>query len=105
MLLAEVVGKVWADRITPPLRGRRLVLVRERPDGAERVAVDLLDVGIGSLVLITTDEAAAAATGEPTCDAAVVGLMAEPSAGSASEPPRTSPARSTRKTPRKAASK
>ncbi|MEU8802318.1 EutN/CcmL family microcompartment protein [Spirillospora sp. NPDC048819] len=102
MLLAEVVGKVWADRITPSLRGRRLVLVRERPDGPERVAVDLLDVGIGSLVLVTTDEAAAAATGEATCDAAVIGLMAEPSTESASET--AAPARRTRKAPRKAAS-
>jgi ethanolamine utilization protein EutN len=81
MILATVVGKVWADRILEPLRGRRLVLVRAHPDGPELVAVDLLDVGVGTLVLVTTDEAAAAATGEPACDAAVIALMAPPSTG------------------------
>jgi ethanolamine utilization protein EutN len=78
MVLGEVIGKVWADRILPSLQGRRLVLVRTRPDGPEFVAVDPLNVGIGSTVLVVTDEAAAAVTGEPTTDAAVVALVADP---------------------------
>ncbi|MBB6473312.1 EutN/CcmL family microcompartment protein [Sphaerisporangium rubeum] len=81
MIIADVVGKVWPDRVLESLRGRRLVLVRERPAGPDRVAVDLLNAGIGTTVLVATDEAAAAATGEPACDAAVVALVADPAPG------------------------
>ncbi|WP_406070619.1 EutN/CcmL family microcompartment protein [Micromonospora sp. NBC_01638] len=81
MVVGEVVAKVWADKIIPSLQGRRLVLVRPRADGPELVAVDPLNVGIGSIVLVATDEAAAAATGEPTADAAVVALVADPATG------------------------
>ncbi|WBB71346.1 hypothetical protein O7602_16420 [Micromonospora sp. WMMD1128] len=80
MVLGEVVGKVWADRILTPLQGRRLVLVRVRPDGPDLVAVDPLNVGVGTTVLVVTDEAAAAVAGETTVDAAVVALIADPDA-------------------------
>ncbi|WFE39879.1 EutN/CcmL family microcompartment protein [Micromonospora sp. WMMD998] len=80
MVLGEVVGKVWADRILAPLQGRRLVLVRVRPDGPDLVAVDPLNVGVGTTVLVVTDEAAAAVAGETTVDAAVVALVADPDA-------------------------
>ncbi|MFV2018100.1 EutN/CcmL family microcompartment protein [Micromonospora sp. LOL_023] len=79
MILAEVLGKVWPDRILTALRGHRLVLVREQPDGPQRVAVDLMNAGTGSTVLVATDEAAAAATGVPSVDAAVVALVADQS--------------------------
>jgi ethanolamine utilization protein EutN len=75
MLLAEVLGRVWSERQLPALAGRRFVLVRELGSGVHTVAVDLIDVGIGSTVLVTTDEAAATACGEPTLDAAVVALV------------------------------
>ena len=55
MMLGTVVRRVWSDRQLPSFDGRRLVLV-------------------------ATDEAAAAATGDATVDAAVVALVAEPSA-------------------------
>ncbi|MEU4397261.1 EutN/CcmL family microcompartment protein [Micromonospora orduensis] len=77
MLLGEVVAKVWPDKILPSLQGRRLVLVRPRGDGPDLVAIDPLNVGVGTVVLVATDEAAAAATGEPTADAAVVALVAD----------------------------
>ncbi|MET8232783.1 EutN/CcmL family microcompartment protein [Micromonospora sp. NPDC005298] len=77
MLLGEVVAKVWPDKILPSLQGRRLVLVRPRGDGHDLVAIDPLNVGVGTVVLVATDEAAAAATGEPTADAAVVALVAD----------------------------
>ncbi|MFY1577092.1 EutN/CcmL family microcompartment protein [Verrucosispora sp. WMMD703] len=77
MVLGEVVGKVWADRILTPLQGRRLVLIRVRPDGPDLVAVDPLNVGVGTTVLVVTDEAAAAVAGEPTVDAAVIALVAD----------------------------
>ncbi|MDG4771086.1 MULTISPECIES: EutN/CcmL family microcompartment protein [Micromonosporaceae] len=81
MILAEVLGKVWPDRIVATLQGRRLVLIREHPDGPQRVAVDLMNAGTGSTVLVATDEAAAAATGEATVDAAVVALVADQGSG------------------------
>ncbi|MEU5551868.1 MULTISPECIES: EutN/CcmL family microcompartment protein [unclassified Micromonospora] len=86
MVLGEVVGKVWADRILPSLQGRRLVLVRVRPDGSELVAVDPLNVGVGTTVLVVTDEAAASVTGESTVDAAVVALVADPGTAEAPDP-------------------
>ncbi|MEU7932429.1 EutN/CcmL family microcompartment protein [Micromonospora echinofusca] len=77
MVLGDVVGKVWADRILPALQGKRLVLVRPHGDGPDLVAVDPLNVGVGTTVLVVTDEAAAAVTGQPTVDAAVVALVAD----------------------------
>ncbi|MEK6438980.1 PEP/pyruvate-binding domain-containing protein [Pseudonocardia sp. T1-2H] len=77
MVLGEVVGRVWADRQLPTLAGRRLVLVRSLDDGSLTVAVDLVEVGAGVTVLVSTDEAAAAASGESTIDAAVVALVAD----------------------------
>lgn len=75
MIIAEVVGRVWCDRQLPGLAARRLVTVRGLPAGALRVAVDTLNVGVGTTVLVTTDEAAAAACGESIADAAIVALV------------------------------
>lgn len=75
MILGEVLGRVWSERQHAGLDGRRLVLVREHESGARHVAVDLLDAGTGTTVLLATDEAAAAATGVPSVDAAVVALV------------------------------
>ncbi|PVZ12018.1 EutN/CcmL family microcompartment protein [Actinomycetospora cinnamomea] len=76
MILGEVVGRVWSEREVDGLGGARMVLVREPASGAQRVAVDLLDAGTGTTVLVATDEAAAAATGRGCVDAAVVALVA-----------------------------
>ena len=75
MILGEVVGRVWAERQHDGLNGRRLVLVRDPTSGARLVAVDLLDTAAGMTVLLATDEAAAAASGIPSVDAAVVALV------------------------------
>lgn len=75
MLLAVVTGRVWSDRQLAGLDGRRMVTVRGVADDAALVAVDLLEVGVGDTVLVTTDEAAAAASGVATVDAAVVALV------------------------------
>lgn len=77
MLLGEIAGRVWNERQTPGLEGRRLVAVRTT--GARvLVAVDLIDVAKGDTVLVATDEAAQeAAGGDPAgIDAAVVALVA-----------------------------
>ncbi len=77
MLLGEVAGRLWNDRQLQSLDGRRFVVVRELPDGAVHVAVDLVDVAAGDVVLLATDEAAQAAVGEVAgIDAAVVSLVA-----------------------------
>jgi ethanolamine utilization protein EutN len=75
VILGEVLGRVWSERQHSGLDGRRLVLVRDPDTGARHVAVDLLDSAAGMTVLLATDEAAAAACGVPTVDAAVVALV------------------------------
>jgi ethanolamine utilization protein EutN len=76
MLLAEVLGRVWAERQVPDLDGRRMVLVRELSTSAAHVAVDLVDAAAGNTVLVVTDDAAQTATGGAAVDAAVVALVA-----------------------------
>ncbi|HEV3012024.1 MAG TPA: EutN/CcmL family microcompartment protein, partial [Actinomycetota bacterium] len=76
MLVAEVLGRVWAERQLPDLDGRRMVLVRELSTSAAHVAVDLIDVAAGNTVLVVTDDAAQTATGGAAIDAAVVALVA-----------------------------
>ena len=92
MLLAEVLGRVWAERQVPDLDGRRMVLVRELSTSAAHVAVDLVDVAAGNTVLVVTDDAAPTATGGAAVDAAVVALVAGadhlPAATTSSKPRR-----------------
>jgi microcompartment protein CcmK/EutM len=76
MLLAEVLGRVWAERQTADLDGRRMVLVQDLSTSAAHVAVDLVDVAAGNTVLVVTDDAAQAAVGGAAVDAAVVALVA-----------------------------
>ncbi|MDD7937184.1 EutN/CcmL family microcompartment protein [Actinomycetospora lutea] len=76
MILGEVVGRVWSEREVDGLGGARMVMVRDQDSGAQRVAVDLLDAGTGTTVLVATDEAAAAVTGRRCVDAAVIALVA-----------------------------
>jgi ethanolamine utilization protein EutN len=78
VILGTVVRQVWSERQFPSLDGRRLVLVAEIGTDRRAVAVDLVDAGPGVTVLVATEEAAAAATGDATIDAAVVALVAEP---------------------------
>ena len=75
MIMGEVVGRVWSERQHGGLDGHRLVLVQDPTSGVRHVAVDLLDTAAGMTVLLATDEAAAAACGVPSVDAAVVALV------------------------------
>ncbi|MDQ4115795.1 MAG: hypothetical protein M3235_02415 [Actinomycetota bacterium] len=77
-MLGTVVRRVWSDRQLTSFDGRRLVLVAEVDSDRREVAVDLVDAGVGGLVLVATDEAAAAAAADPGVDAAVVALVSEP---------------------------
>lgn len=81
MMLGTVVGRVWSDRQLDGLAGRRLLIVQELDGPARPVAVDLVDVGVGAVVLVTTDEAAAAACGDSTVDAAVIALVSNHDTG------------------------
>ncbi|GAA5142947.1 EutN/CcmL family microcompartment protein [Pseudonocardia adelaidensis] len=80
MMLGTVVRRVWSDRQLHSFDGRRLVLVAEAGSDRREVAVDLVDAGPGVLVLVATDEAAAAAAGDASIDAAVVALVSDPPA-------------------------
>jgi ethanolamine utilization protein EutN len=75
VILGEVLGRVWSERQLEPLDGRRFVIVRDTGSGATHVALDLIDAAGGMIVLVATDEAAAAAAGAPWVDAAVVALV------------------------------
>lgn len=78
MLLGEIAGRVWNERQTPGLEGRRFVAVRTTAETL-LVAVDLIDVATGDTVLVATDEAAQDAVSGDSAgiDAAVVALVAE----------------------------
>jgi ethanolamine utilization protein EutN len=102
MLLAEVLGRVWAERQVPDLDGRRMVLVRDLSTSAAHVAVDLVDVAEGNTVLVVTDDAAQTATGGAAVDAAVVALVAGADrlpTPSPSSPPRRAERRAERTRP------
>jgi microcompartment protein CcmK/EutM len=88
MLLAEVLGRVWAERQVPDLDGRRMVLVRDLSTSAAHVAVDLVDAAAGNTVLVVTDDAAQTATGGAAVDAAVVGADRLPTPASPAKPRR-----------------
>ena len=78
MILGEVRGRIWSERQTGGLEGRRLVAVRAAGSGDLVVAVDLIDVAAGNVVLLATDEAAQAAAGGDAAgiDAVVIALVA-----------------------------
>ena len=78
MILGVVRGRIWSERQTGGLEGRRLVAVRAAGSGELVVAVDLIDVAAGNIVLLATDEAAQAAAGGDAAgiDAVVIALVA-----------------------------
>ncbi|HEY3364343.1 MAG TPA: EutN/CcmL family microcompartment protein [Symbiobacteriaceae bacterium] len=82
MMLANVVGNVWATRKDDKLRGLKLLVVQPitaagAPVGTELVAADRIGAGIGETVLITQGSGARKATddGDVAIDAVVVGII------------------------------
>lgn len=81
MLLANVVGNVWATRKDEQLRGLKLLVVQPvdsdgAPIGSEIVAADSIGAGVGEMVLITQGSSARRAVrGEVAIDAVVVGII------------------------------
>ena len=63
MLLARVVGSVWATQKTPSLEGLRLQVLRQvdlslKEGSGSVIAVDAVGAGIGDLVLYATGSSA-----------------------------------------------
>lgn len=84
MLIAMVVGNVWATRKEESLNGLKFMVVQRVPlteaDSSESfVAVDCVGAGIGEKVLITTGSAAREAllNNRIPVDAAIVGIIDE----------------------------
>lgn len=83
MILARVVGAVVATRKHPSHEGRKLLRVQPvdlegRDEGAELVALDAVDAGVGDRVLVVREGyAAMTAVGRPKSpiSTAVVGVV------------------------------
>jgi len=63
MFLGRVIGTVWATRKEERLEGLKLQIVREvdlelKPLGRTVVAVDVVQAGVGEVVLVSTGSAA-----------------------------------------------
>lgn len=82
MIIAKVVGNIWATRKEESLVGRKLMIVQPsrisgEPVGECIVAVDSVDAGIGEMVLVATGSAARRAEGQQTSpvDASIVAII------------------------------
>lgn len=63
MFLGRVIGTVWATRKDPRLEGLKLLVVREvdlklQPTSKFVVAADVVQAGLGEVVLVSTGSAA-----------------------------------------------
>ena len=64
MFLAKVVGDVVSTHKNERLAGKRLLLVRRltlamKPEGAEVIALDVVDAGVGDHVLVVQEGSSA----------------------------------------------
>ncbi|AQA05087.1 ethanolamine utilization protein EutN [Mycobacterium sp. MS1601] len=83
MLVATVVGPVWATKRVDPFPPVALLEVQCAGSGKRLVAVDTLGSGPGDRVLVTQGSAVAQHfSGKAPLDAMIVGVIDEPPAGS-----------------------
>jgi microcompartment protein CcmK/EutM len=83
MMLARVIGRVWATAKEPNLEGRKLLLVQPvTPGGHSKgkavVAIDAVGAGAGELVYWCRGRESSLAFDPPgvvPCDASVVGIV------------------------------
>jgi len=82
MIIAKVVGNLWATRKEEALVGRKLMVVQptsltSQPNGECFVAVDAVDAGIGDMVLVATGSSARKAVGQENSpiDATIVAII------------------------------
>lgn len=78
MLMAVVIGPVWASKKISELPSGAFLEVEVVGSGARHVAVDQLGCGTGDTVLITSGSVASGyLPGSPPIDAVVVGVVDE----------------------------
>ena len=84
MIIATVIGNVWATRKEDTLNGWKLMVVQrvDTADGTKHesfVAVDCVGAGVGERVLVVAGSAArrAVRNAESSVDAAIVGILDE----------------------------
>lgn len=82
MLIAKVVGNIWATRKMESLNGLKLMkveLLSPNKKGEKMVVVDVLSAGIGDRVIIALGSSARRMVGndEVPVDAAIVGIVDE----------------------------
>lgn len=84
MLIAKVIGKIWATRKEESLTGLKLLIVQplnildgDSPEGVPVVAADLIGAGKGETVLVVTGSSARIATSSDrtSVDATVIGIV------------------------------
>jgi len=84
MILARVVGNIWATQKNDRYEGSRILIVRQiEPDGTqwgpEMLALDSVDAGVGDTVVVVREgwSASTAATGQAGApiDAAIIGVV------------------------------
>ena len=82
MIIAKVVGNIWATRKEEALVGRKLMIVQPsrltgEPLGECMVAVDAIDAGIGEMVLVATGSGARKSVGQEDSpiDACIVAII------------------------------
>jgi ethanolamine utilization protein EutN len=82
MLIAKVIGNVWATRKEESLNGLKLMIVQridplQQQAGEVLVAADYVGAGIGEKVLVATGSAArkAVEVSDVPIDATIVGII------------------------------
>ena len=76
MLMCDVIARLWPERAVEGLAGRPIVLVRETESAAVHAALDLIEAGVGSRVLVVTGEPAHRISGGLPVDAVVTAVVA-----------------------------
>lgn len=82
MMIAKVIGNLWATRKEESLVGRKLMIVQPSaldgsPGGEPFVAVDTIDAGIGEMVLVARGSSARKSLGQTDSpvDASIVAII------------------------------
>ncbi len=83
MIVAKVIGNIWATRKEDKLNGLKLLIVQplnildDSKSDAPIVAADIIGAGIGETVLVVSGSSARGATGniQTPVDATVVGIV------------------------------
>lgn len=81
MMIARVIGHVWATKKEESLSGQKLMIVQEettnRRNGEIFVAADSVGAGIGEQVLVVSGSTARRALGSDSLpiDSAIVGII------------------------------